>query len=270
MSPSPQDALVALYIPQSTNSSPADVAQAAYDEALRNFKQELGNNGNLDWLNGQTTMEGVRSVVQARAKAISADSRWFKVSAKLNEISSRIVYYGGVLDALSQHHPEYVSLAWGAIKFVLMGIINHGELLHKFAQAFNEIGDALYLATCSASIYGTTNIEVTMSQLYLQIMRFLSKAVEWYAKNPIRRMLSAIANPWELKYKDCLEKIRSCVAKVNDHSVVATWARLRVLHDDLSTQGTKLSNVEVIVSGWQSKYDKILELLQQQLQTNLS
>lgn len=30
------------------------------------------------------------------------------------------MYYGGVLDALSQHHPEYVALAWGAVKFVLM------------------------------------------------------------------------------------------------------------------------------------------------------
>ncbi|KAH0160402.1 hypothetical protein KCU67_g6743, partial [Aureobasidium melanogenum] len=112
-----------------------------------------------------------------------------------------------------------------------------------------------------------------MSQLYLQIMRFLSKAVEWYAKNPIRRMLSAIANPWELKYKDCLEKIRSCVAKVNDHAVVATRARLRVLHDDLSAQGTKLDNVEVIVSGLQTRieggFDKMLALLERQLQVNL-
>lgn len=66
-------------------------------------------------------MEGVLSVVgQARAKAIPVDSRWSKISGKLDEISSRIVYYGGVLDTLAQHHPEYVSLAWGAIKFVLM------------------------------------------------------------------------------------------------------------------------------------------------------
>ncbi|KAG9672487.1 hypothetical protein KCU99_g602, partial [Aureobasidium melanogenum] len=271
MSHTPQDAIVALYESQLQNSSPADVAQAAYDQALRNFKQELGNNGNVAWLNGQTTMEGVLSVVgQARAKAIPVDSRWSKISGKLDEISSRIVYYGGVLDTLAQHHPEYVSLAWGAIKFVLMGIIEHGELLHKFAQAFVEIGDALYLATCSALIYGTTTIEATISQLYLEIMRFLSKAVQWYTKNPIRRMLSAIANPWELKYKDSLERIRDCVAKVNNHAERASWAELRVVHDGLSKQGTKLDGVEVVVSGLQSKLDEMSKLLQHQLQVNLN
>lgn len=237
-------------------------------------------------------MAGVLLVVeQARTRAMPPDSRWSKTSARLDEISSRIVYYGGVLDALSQHHPEYVALAWGAMKFVLMvstesartfwkaaymkqGIINHGELLHKFAQAFVEIGDALNHATCIALIYDTLNIEIAISQLYLQIMRFLSKAVVWYTRNPVRRMLSAIGSPWELKYKDCLEGIRTWVAKVNGHAVTASWAELRVVHDDLSTQGAKLNNVEIVVSGLQSKFevkfDKILELLERQLQVNLS
>ncbi|KAG9764582.1 hypothetical protein KCU73_g901, partial [Aureobasidium melanogenum] len=271
MSSTPQDAIAALYRPQSNISSPADIAQAAYDEALRNLKQELGNNGKLAWLYGQTTMNGVLSVIgQARARAIPTDSRWSRVSGKLDAISSRTIYYGGVLDTLAQHHPEYVSLAWGAIKFVLMGIIEHGELLQKFAQAFVEIGDALHLATCSVLIYGTVTIEATTSQLYLQIMRFLSKAVEWYAKNPIRRMLSAVASPWELKYKDCLEQIRSCVSRVNNHAVRASWAEIRVVHDGLSEQGTKLDGVEVVVSGLQSKLDEMLKLLQHQLQVNLS
>lgn len=103
------------------SSTPAGVAQAAYDEALRNFEQELGNKEDIAWLNGQTTMTGVLSAVrQARSRACPADSKWTKISARLDEISSRIIFYGGVLDALSQHHPEYVGLAWGAIKFVLM------------------------------------------------------------------------------------------------------------------------------------------------------
>jgi hypothetical protein len=38
----------------------------------------------------------------------------------LEKISSRIMYYGKVLDVLAQHHPEYVALVWGAVKFVLV------------------------------------------------------------------------------------------------------------------------------------------------------
>jgi hypothetical protein len=103
------------------SGSPAAIAQTAYDEALQNFKNELGSKGDVSWLNGQTTMAGILSVVgQARSNAFPDNSRWSKISEGLDAISSRIIYYGGVLDALSQHHPEYVSLAWGAIKFVLM------------------------------------------------------------------------------------------------------------------------------------------------------
>jgi hypothetical protein len=37
----------------------------------------------------------------------------------LNKLSLGIRYYSQALDMLAQHHPEYVALAWGAIKFVL-------------------------------------------------------------------------------------------------------------------------------------------------------
>jgi hypothetical protein len=262
-------------------SSPAAIAQTAYDEALQNFKNELGSKGDVSWLNGQTTMAGILSVVgQARSNAFPDNSRWSKISEGLDAISSRIIYYGGVLDALSQHHPEYVSLAWGAIKFVLMvneplgaywknsadarkGFINHGEILHKFVQAFVEIGDALKSATCIALIYGTAEIEAITSQLYLQIMRFLGKAVKWYAKHPFRRVLSAIAGPWELKYKDSLEGIRSCATRVQEHAIRASWAELRVVHDSIETQGSKLDTL-------QGKFEEMFKLLQHQLQVNLS
>lgn len=36
-------------------------------------------------------------------------------------VASRLmVHYSNVLDVLVQHHPEYVSLAWGALKFVFV------------------------------------------------------------------------------------------------------------------------------------------------------
>ena len=37
----------------------------------------------------------------------------------LERLSSRIMYYGKVMDTLAQHHPEYVALVWGAMKLIL-------------------------------------------------------------------------------------------------------------------------------------------------------
>ena len=38
----------------------------------------------------------------------------------MRRISSWVMFYSQVLDVLSQHHPEYLALAWGATRFVLM------------------------------------------------------------------------------------------------------------------------------------------------------
>ena len=50
--------------------------------------------------------------IQYEGKGRSKASRW------LAALSERVMCYGQVLDMLVQHHPEYVSLAWGAFKFV--------------------------------------------------------------------------------------------------------------------------------------------------------
>ena len=38
----------------------------------------------------------------------------------LQRFSSRITHYGYILDVLVSHHPEYVALAWGAMKFLFI------------------------------------------------------------------------------------------------------------------------------------------------------
>ena len=43
-----------------------------------------------------------------------------KIGRWLSRLSSRICHYGRILDVLVQHHPEYVSLAWGAMKFLFI------------------------------------------------------------------------------------------------------------------------------------------------------
>jgi hypothetical protein len=65
---------------------------------------------------------------QARYEGRIKESR---VRKWLGALSSRVGYYGRIMDVLSQHHPEYVSLAWGTIKFLfivgnLMPQVVHG------------------------------------------------------------------------------------------------------------------------------------------------
>ena len=64
-------------------------------------------------------MKDVQNVlVDAKAKydSVRRDSKAQKWLVKLAE---RVHFYGSVLDVFAQHHPEYVALAWGSIKFLL-------------------------------------------------------------------------------------------------------------------------------------------------------
>ena len=35
-------------------------------------------------------------------------------------LSEKLLYYSNVFDVLAQHHPEYVALAWGTLKFLFI------------------------------------------------------------------------------------------------------------------------------------------------------
>ena len=232
-----------------TLASSPDIASQAYKAAVVTFKQELGNGHNALLLGTATCMDDILAAINdTRAQYALNQSKWNKISEWLDLASSRVMYYSNVLDALAQHHPEYVSLAWGAIKFVLMGVVNHSELLTKFATAFSEIGEALKSALCSARLYGTVDMQTHISELYLQIMRFLEKAVKWYSQNTFKRVVSSMGRPWALSWKDNVDNIHALVAKVKDKSQTAMYAELRDTH--VSVQNTELSvrNVEISVN----------------------
>ncbi|THX92860.1 hypothetical protein D6D03_10303 [Aureobasidium pullulans] len=224
---------------RSATNSP-DIASQAYKAAVVTFKQELGNGPNALLLGTATCMDDILAAINdTRAQYALNQSKWNKISEWLDLASSRVMYYSNVLDALAQHHPEYVSLAWGAIKFVLMGVVNHSELLTKFATAFSEIGEALESALCSARLYGTVDMQTHISELYLQIMRFLEKAVKWYSQNTFKRVVSSMGRPWALSWKDNVDNIHALVAKVKDKSQTAMYAELRDTH--VSVHNTELS-----------------------------
>lgn len=47
-------------------------------------------------------------------KSVSKARKWLAV------LSGRVTHYSTVLDVLVQQYPEYVSLAWGAMKFLFI------------------------------------------------------------------------------------------------------------------------------------------------------
>ena len=126
-------------VPGLTIQSPRDIAQEAYEEARQFLTHELRHGSSFQQIIEQiTSFDEVQSIVEsAKHKYSTAVGKRKVVFQWLRKVSQRLLYYGTVLDLLSQHHPEYAALAWGAVKFILM-VSNLRSLLRQLAEYWHR------------------------------------------------------------------------------------------------------------------------------------
>ena len=67
-----------------------------------------------------TRLEDVQLAVAIAKAKFDLSRKNEKTKKWIGKISARVPYYGNIMDVLVQHHPEYVSLAWGTMKFFFM------------------------------------------------------------------------------------------------------------------------------------------------------
>lgn len=104
------------------NGRERNVAAEAFRKAIEDLKRELGiADETVAWANTYADVDTILGTVQqAKEKYSDASKDHSGTRAWLEKFSGRVMYYSKVFDALAQHHPEYVALAWGAVKLVLM------------------------------------------------------------------------------------------------------------------------------------------------------
>jgi hypothetical protein len=93
-----------------------DVAREAYEAALEVFRAEVPRDEDL-WLSASNSIDDAQKAVENAKDVYDQRSSSSKAKRWLTRLSERVMHYGAIMDTLSQHHPEYVSLAWGAMKF---------------------------------------------------------------------------------------------------------------------------------------------------------
>ena len=98
-----------------------DPAREAFAEGVRIFSSTLTKDPQKICLARQAScMEDVQSaVVDAKARYDSGRQN-HNVSMWLSKLSTRVGYYGNIMDVLVQHDPQYAALAWGAMKFLFV------------------------------------------------------------------------------------------------------------------------------------------------------
>jgi hypothetical protein len=103
---------------------PPNNAEIVFARVLKLLQQkgQGGCSSNVpgqDWLKKKHTILDVQEEVTKAQEKYNLRSQG-KVRKWLARFSSGVLYYGRILDVLVQHHPEYVSLAWGTTKLLFV------------------------------------------------------------------------------------------------------------------------------------------------------
>ena len=109
---------------QSANASFArsfDPAREAFTQAVKIFTFTMTEDSQKMCLARQaSSMEEVQSAVADAKARYDTGRQNNKVRIWLSKLSTRIGYYGNIMDVLVQHHPQYAALAWGAMKVLFV------------------------------------------------------------------------------------------------------------------------------------------------------
>lgn len=97
-----------------------ETLEQIFQDAKGIFTTEIG----LD-IHGRSLLDSQTSLLDVQQQVLQVQQVYesnLKRKARkwLTALSERITYYGQVFDVLIQHHPEYVSLAWGTFNLVFI------------------------------------------------------------------------------------------------------------------------------------------------------
>lgn len=96
-------------------------AKAAFQEAKKLFTVDLIPDGSKPMVGKNvTSMDDILQTVDGARKDYEISRSNGKLKQKLTKFAGLLHHYGTIIEVFSQHHPEYVALAWGAMKFLLV------------------------------------------------------------------------------------------------------------------------------------------------------
>lgn len=214
-----------------TSSSSRSIAEEAYLEAKVKFENGFSKDARkVGIARSSTCLADVQSAITTAMRKHRSAQKESKVRKWLVKLSERIHFYGGVLDVFAQHHPEYVALAWGSIKFLITVALNHEKIIATLAKAMAQIAETLPHIELQSILYPTERMKTAVTDLYAYILRFSIRALDWYNEGMFKHVLHAITRPVELRYSDLLQQISDASGTIYQLAAIGQQAELRDMH----------------------------------------
>lgn len=91
--------------------------------------------------------------------------------------------YVQMLDVMVGQAPEYVGLAYGAIKIILVAQVNHEEVKHKVKDYLEQIQAKFKIIDHITSYIPSSQLVTLVAEAYSLFYRFLAKVVKYYTQS---------------------------------------------------------------------------------------
>ncbi|CZR52986.1 uncharacterized protein PAC_02864 [Phialocephala subalpina] len=223
-SPRPADPCLEMGVVRTRNP-----AQEAYEEAVKTFNEKLTRDEFKQiWLRGKANMEQVLQAVLLAKEKYDARSQQSKARKWITKFSKLVTHYSSIMDTLSNHHPEYVSLAWGAMKFLLMVPMPIKDIPEP--MTLTQIALALPRANVKMLLWPTPQIIGAVSELFAYIIKFLQGAISWYSEGRLKHMITAVFRPMPLRFQDLLEEISTCSRTIDQLAETESQTTQKEMH----------------------------------------
>ncbi|KAI0902782.1 hypothetical protein F4823DRAFT_378868 [Ustulina deusta] len=223
---------------------PFEPAQIAFTDALEIFKKRLTNDPAkktlASHLFANSTLGDVLNTVLAAKRRSESASGESKLRKGLVVFSQRLLYYGNIMDVLVQHHPEYVSLVWGAMKFIFGAVVEHERTATTIVTALCDISEYLPSVELSLALYPTSVMKHLVSMRYAHIMRFLIRALKYYEESSLMHVVHSITRPAALRYDDLIRLIRRDEEMLRRHATASSQSEMRAVHNTILAVSTQL------------------------------
>ncbi|KAK2730732.1 hypothetical protein CKAH01_09355 [Colletotrichum kahawae] len=237
------------------------IAEDAFRAVQKYFQQSGTLTSEEETLvTGCHSMKDIQGLVTAALEKYEASKASSKTRGWLQKTSEIICHYGTILDVFVQHHPEYVSLAWGTMKLVFGSVVNHAETLKLVAKSTCQVGMRLSRVKIVSTIYPTTNMRLAVENLYSCILEFLLIAYSWCKESKLRHFLHSFTRPHQLQYDDLLQRIVVASDNISELAAVGSQAELRVMH---TTHSGKLEGILSAMEDAEKSYKQQLDGLTQ-------
>ncbi|KAJ8130727.1 hypothetical protein O1611_g2901 [Lasiodiplodia mahajangana] len=226
----------------------ANQSSSVFDDAFHEAKTNIFPSLISDVANGNlvSSKEGVEGLQQVVAKSMNqyeSKHTQSKTAKWLRSFSQRVLVYEDVLDVLVQQHPEYVSLVWGTMKLLFIGVANHEATIRKLAKTLSKVADTLPRVKLTTILYPTDRMRAIVTELNTYILRFLIRAHAWYQEGSWKHIMHSFTRPPELRYDDLIEAIAEKSRAIDQLATSCQQAEFRDVHEKLNAIGDKMDTM---------------------------